>query len=556
MLAHDLQTQVSETDVVVVGAGLAGLCLLWHLRSTGLRVRCIEEGDDVGGTWYWNRYPGARCDVESIDYSFGFSPELEQEWTWTEKYASQAEILRYLQHVADRFDLRRVITFGARVNRARFDEDGARWTVETSSGEQLRTRFLVLASGPLSAVNLPDIDGLEDFAGEWYHTARWPHQPVDFSGRRVGVIGTGSSGIQSIPEIAKQAKELVVFQRTPNFSVPARHAALTPEYVQEIKDTYRERRRVSRTTSSGNPFVRTTEAVFDVDADERERRFQKAWTQGGAATMMYTFGNLVLDRAANDVLADFVRRKIAETVTDPETARKLMPTSHAIGTKRICVDDGYYETFNLEHVTLVDVRAEPIERMVEHGIKTADAEYALDDIVFATGFDAMSGAALRVELTGRGGRTLGEAWADGPRTYLGLTVAGFPNLFLVHGPQSPSTLANMATGTEQQAEWIVRCVQELDAAGITTLEATSEAQEHWTEHTGEVAARTLYPTADSWYTGANIEGKPRGFLVYIAGFANYSARCDNALTNGFDGFAVERSADVAEASGAAREPSS
>ncbi|TVZ02176.1 NAD(P)/FAD-dependent oxidoreductase [Trebonia kvetii] len=524
-----------RVDAVIVGAGVAGMYAIYKLRSTGLSVRCFEAGAGVGGTWYWNRYPGCRCDVESVDYSFSFDPDLEQEWDWSERYATQPEIVRYLNHVADRHDLRSSITFGTRVTSAEFDANAARWLIRTDSGEEVSARFCVLATGSLSAATVPAIPGLAEFTGRWHHTARWPRDGIDFTGRRVGVIGTGSSGIQSSPEIARAAAHLYVFQRSANFSVPASNAPLTAQTRAEVKATYAERRRRCRENGGGSlhePYPRNTLAV---SKEERWAAYERLWNRGGVL-FSKTFPDQLTDRAANDEAVKFFTEKVRATVRDPEVARMLIPTDHPIGAKRICTDSDYYATFNRDNVTLVDIRSAPIERITPTGIRTADAEYRLDDIVFATGFDAMTGALARIDIRGRDGRALRDAWSAGPRTYLGLSVAGFPNMFIVTGPGSPSVLVNMILAAEQHVDWIADAIGHLRKAGMPTIEATADAQESWVEHCNEVADRTLLPLANSWWVGANIPGKPRVFMPFAGGFGAYRQICADVAADGYRGF--------------------
>jgi cyclohexanone monooxygenase len=536
----------SLLDAVIVGAGFAGLYMLHRLRGLGLSARVFEAGEDVGGTWYWNRYPGARCDVESMQYSFSFSEELQQDWRWTERYAAQPEILAYANHVADRFDLRRDIQFGARVKRAAFDEAAGLWRVETGRGDRVSAAFCIMATGCLSAGRVPEILGMADFRGRSYHTGQWPHEGVDFTGQRVGVIGTGSSAIQSIPVIAEQAAHVTVFQRTPNFSVPARNRPMTPEYEQDWKSSYAERRQRARGLRSGVVYDFGDISALAVSAEEREREYSARWQTGGIS-LLAAYNDLVLNRQANDTAAEFVRQQIRSVVRDPAVAERLLPTSHPIGTKRICADTGYYETFNRSNVTLVDLRASPITAVTPGGIATRDNEHALDSIVYATGFDAMTGSLLKAGISGRGGMPLAQKWAEGPRSYLGLMTAGFPNLFTITGPGSPSVLSNMIVSIEQHVDWIADCLAFLRAHGITCMEATPEAEHAWVAHGNEVAHRTLYPQADSWYMGANIEGKPRVFMPYIGGVGAYRETCDAVAANGYEGFRLTRRQQAAAA---------
>ncbi len=524
-------------DAVVVGAGFAGLYMLHRLRGLGLSARVFEAGQGVGGTWYWNRYPGARCDVESMDYSYSFSEELQQEWRWTERYSAQPEILKYANHVADRFGLRRDIQFGTRVTSAVFDESARHWTISTDRGDTVSARFCIMATGCLSDAQVPSFPGRDSFAGKWYHTGRWPHAGVDFSGLRVAVIGTGSSAIQSIPIIARQAAHLFVFQRTPNFSMPAHNAPLDPDYERQVKSNYNEFRRQARESRVGFVVDRSGDSALEVSREERNREYERRWARGGLGfSAAYT--DILTSQEANDTAAEFFRAKIRSIVRDPVLADVLCPSDYPLGTKRLCVDTDYYATFNRDNVTLVDVRKGPIEAITPAGVRTAEAEYAVDAIVFATGFDAMTGALLKIDIRGRGGRTLQQAWAEGPRTYLGIAVAGFPNLFAITGPGSPSVLSNMIVSIEQHVDWIADCLAYLRAHGRATIEATARAQEAWVAHVNEVGHTTLYPRAKSWYMGANIPGKPRIFMPYIGGVGVYREKCAEVAARSYEGFAL------------------
>jgi cyclohexanone monooxygenase len=524
-------------DAVVIGAGFAGLYMLYRLRELGFTVRVYEAGDGVGGTWYWNRYPGARCDSPSFHYAYSFSPELDQEWEWTEFFPSQPEILRYLNHVADRFDLRRDIQFSTRVVAAEYHEAAKRWIVQTDTGERVAANFCITAVGCLSAANLPTLPGQEHFLGAIYHTGRWPHHPVDFTGQRVGVIGTGSTGIQIIPQIAQQAAHLTVFQRTPNYSVPARNRPLTVEEKRQIKATYPQLRQECRHTHDGLS-LRYRPADHSALADtpvERQDKFEEGWRQG-AYVLTRQYNDLTRDLTANTYIADFVRAKIGQIVHDPAVAAMLMPRDHPFGSKRLPLDTDYYETFNRPNVTLVDLRQTPITEMTATGLCTQTAEYALDMLVFATGFDAITGPLLRLSLRGRNGLPLQTKWADGPHTYLGLQTAGFPNLFMITGPGSPSVLTNVPVSIEQHVEWIADCLAYLRTHRFVTIEPSAAAEADWTAHVNEVASQTLYPLANSWYLGSNIPGKPRIFLPYAGGVGVYRQKCDAVAANGYDGF--------------------
>jgi cyclohexanone monooxygenase len=524
-------------DVVVVGAGFAGLYALHRLRGQGLSVRVLERGSGIGGTWFWNRYPGARCDVESLEYSYQFSEALQQEWEWTERYASQPEILRYVEHVADRFDLRRDVQLDTSVESAHFDDGSGRWTLTTAAGERFDARFCIMATGCLSSPNRPDLPGVERFEGETYHTGLWPHEEVDFSGKRVGVVGTGSSAIQSIPLIARQADRLFVFQRTPNYSVPARNAPLDPEVQRRVKADYEGFRRRNAGMGFGLDTRENETSALEVGDEERRREYEARWDAGGLP-FLGAFGDLVFDREANETAAEFLRGKIREIVHDPAVAELLCP-DQVVGCKRLCVDTDYFATFNRPNVTLVDVAAAPIEEITPRGPCTAGREFELDAIVFATGFDAMTGALARIDIRGRDGLPLREKWREGPRAYLGLGVAGFPNLFTVTGPGSPSVLSNMLPSIEQHVNWIADCIAWLGEHGFARIEATPEAEDAWVAHVNEVADLTLYTTCNSWYLGANVPGKPRVFMPYL-GFPLYVERCREVAAKGYEGFSLAR----------------
>ena len=530
-------SRARELDAVIVGAGFAGLYALHRLRGLGLSARVFEAGQGVGGTWYWNRYPGARCDVESMDYSYSFSDDLQQEWQWTERYASQPEILAYINHVADRFDLRRDIQLETRVTAAVFDEATSRWTVETDRGDRVSARCCIMATGCLSDAQVPAFEGFETFAGKWYHTGSWPHDGVDFTGQRVGVIGTGSSAIQSIPIIARQAAHLFVFQRTPNFSVPARNAPMAQDYQARWKANYAEHRREARESRVGFVVERNEISALAVPSEERRREYEARWSRGGLG-FNATFVDLLTSQEANDTAAEFFREKIRGLVRDPALAELLTPRDYPLGTKRLCVDTSYYETYNRANVTLVNVRKAPIEAITPEGVQTRERAYALDSIVFATGFDAMTGALLKIDIRGRDGQTLKEKWVDGPRTYLGISVAGFPNFFAITGPGSPSVLSNMIVSIEQHVDWIAGCLAYLREHGHAAIEATREAEAAWVAHVNEVGNLTLYPRASSWYMGANVPGKPRIFMPYVGGVGTYRQKCDEVAAKGYEGFTL------------------
>ena len=524
-------------DAVVVGAGFAGLYTLHALRQVGLSVHAFEAGDDVGGTWYWNGYPGARCDVESVDYSYSFSDALQQEWTWTERFASREEILAYLRFVADRLDLRRDISLGTRVAAAQYDEAANSWNVRTSRGERISARFCIMATGCLSAATVPHIEGHEEFEGHWLHTGNWPKEVVDLTGRRVGVIGTGSSGIQVIPSIADKVEHLYVFQRTPSFSVPARNAPLDPAFVQKTKTSYAERRMRNRQSAAGYVYDPNFESALEVPDDRRRQEFEFRWQKGGACFLV-AYKDLLLSHDANGAAADFVREKIRRIVRDQRVAEALIPRGYPIGARRLCLDTGYYDTFNRANVTLVDLLEQPIDRIVPEGVRTTRATYPLDVLVFATGFDAMTGPLLAIDIRGRAGMSLRKKWAAGPRTYLGLCVAGFPNLFVVAGPGSPSVLSNVVVSIEQHVEWIAACLRHMQEGSLTMVEAKPENESAWVEHVNALADRTLYPLARSWYSGDNIAGKPRVFMPYVGGVKKYREHCEQVAAQGYQGFVL------------------
>jgi cyclohexanone monooxygenase len=524
-------------DVVIVGAGFAGLYQLHRLRGLGFSARVIEAGDGPGGTWYWNRYPGARCDVESMHYSYSFDADLEQEWEWTERYPTQPEILRYVNHVADRFDLRKDISFETRVTSAHWDDDTSRWTVETDQGDVYDTPFVIMATGCLSQPKPPDFPGLDDFEGDWYHTGAWPHDGVDFTDKRVVVVGTGSTGIQSIPVIAKSAAHLTVLQRTPNFSVPAANGPLPPEEENAIKAEYAKWRQLSRESAFGLAGNVNPESALEVTPESMRANYEERW-EGGGFGMLMAYADLMTNSEANETAAEFVRDKIHGIVEDPATAELLAPKGYPFGSKRLCVDTDYYATFNRDNVELVDISGTPIERITRKGVATGDTEFEADIIVFAIGFDAMTGALFNIDITGREGLSLRTAWADGPQTYLGLQTAGFPNLFMITGPQSPSVLSNMIISIEQHVEWIGDCLSYLREHDIATIEATQEAQDAWVDHTIELGDATLFPLANSWYMGANVPGKKRVFMPYVGGVGLYRERCAEIAANGYEGFAL------------------
>ena len=530
-------TPVKHFDAVVIGAGFSGLYMLYRLRELGLSTRVYEAAEGVGGTWYWNRYPGARCDSPSVHYSYSFSPELEQEWEWTEKFPRQPEILRYLNHVADRFDLRRDIQLNTRVVSAVYDDITTHWRVKTDQGDDVSARYFITAVGCLSTPNLPRFQGLDSFTGQIYHTGQWPHEGVDFTGKRVGVIGTGSTGIQVIPQVARQATSVTVFQRTPNYSLPARNRPLTAEEEASIKANYRTLRQTDRESPAGLTIKYNPQSALEVTPEERQKTFEERWELGGLQ-VLGAFSDIAINLESNTYMADFVRAKIGETVQNPDVARLLMPHDHPIGSKRICIDTGYYETYNRDNVSLVDVRTSPIEEITPTGLRTQDNEYELDAIVFATGFDAMTGALFKMDIRGKHGQVLKEKWAVGPRTYLGVMTAGFPNLFIITGPGSPSVLSNMPVSIEQHVEWISDCLHYMIEHRFTRIEPKGEAEDTWVAHVNEVANLTLFPRANSWYLGANIPGKPRIFMPYVGGVGNYRVKCQEIAAAGYEGFAL------------------
>ncbi|GHF36327.1 cyclohexanone monooxygenase [Amycolatopsis bartoniae] len=534
-----MDTTTTDYDVCVIGAGFAGMYMLKKLRELGLRTHVFERGDDVGGTWYWNRYPGARCDVESLFYCYSFDDELQQEWTWSERYPAQPEILAYCRHVADRYDLRRDISFGTPVESVVYDEVAGLWNLRTGAGQRVRARWVITAVGCLSASQVPRFPGLDDFRGQWFHTGQWPHEPVDFVGQRVAVIGTGSSGIQAIPAIARTARQLTVFQRTPNFSVPAHNGPLDPGTQERVKAEYAKLRAEARVSPGGTIAHPTGKKALDLGEDERRAELDRRWADGGSA-FLSAFADTMVDEAANRISADYVRDQIRRIVKDPATAELLCPRDHPIGSKRICVDTGYYETYNRDNVRLVDVRANPIERITEHGVRVGGVDHEVDAIVFATGYDAMTGPLTRLNIRGVGGQSLADSWSEGPRTYLGLAVPGFPNLFTITGPGSPSVLSNMVVSIEQHVEWIAGHLDHLRRNDLRRSEADPEAARQWTEHVDEVARHTLYPQAASWYMGANVPGKPRVFMPYVGGVGAYREICDGVAAEGYKGFQLSR----------------
>ena len=537
-----------DVEAVVIGAGFSGLYMLHRLRNVmGLTVRLFEVGDGVGGTWYWNRYPGARSDSDSYVYCYSFDEDLLQKWTWSERYPEQHEIRAYLEHVAERFDLNRDITLGTRVTAAAFDEETGTWTVRTDTGEAVRTRYLITGVGALSTSNIPDFPGIDSFRGDSYHTGQWPHEGVDFTGQRVGVIGTGASGVQAVPLIARQATDLTVFQRTANYIVPARNGPVDPEVIAARKRDYQGIWNRVRASYFGFELNFIEKGALEASPEERERELMARWEQGGFGIWLGSYVDIFFNDEANATVREFLHDRIRETVDDPETAELLIPKGYPFGCKRNPLDSGYFETFNLPHVHLVDVKSNPIAAITEQGVRLEDGtEYALDAIVYATGFDAMTGPLNAIDIRGRGGQLLRDKWAEGPRTYLGLTSAGFPNLFMITGPQSPSVLSNMPVSIEQHVEFIGRIIGDMRARGAETIEPTRQAEDAWVAHNQELAEATLFPTADTWYMGANIPGKPRVFLPHLGFVGPYRQKCDEVAANGYEGFVFD-GAQLAEA---------
>lgn len=525
-------------DAVVIGAGFSGLYMLHRLREAGFSTRVYETAEDVGGVWYWNRYPGARCDSESIYYNYTFSEELFKEWSWSSRFAEQPEILEYLRFVADKLDLRRDIQFNTRVEGAHYNEPDNKWDIYLSDGTHVTAKYFITGIGCLSASNVPNIKGLDRFEGEWYHTGKWPHEEVDFKGKRVGVIGTGSSGIQAIPVIAEDAGHLTVFQRTPQYSTPANNHPLDPEFIKQTKERYHEMKRKMRTYPSGLGVTHVRESAIADSPEERQKVYEQAWERGGL-DFQFTYADIASNPESNETACEFIRSKIKEIVKDPEVAEKLMP-SYYYTTKRPVMDTNYFETFNRDNVLLVDVKADPIVEITPKGIRTEKQAYELDMIVFATGYDAMTGALFKIDIRGKDGISLKEKWENGAkvRTHLGLATSGFPNMFMITGPESPSVLVNMPSAVEQHVEWIFDCIEYLRAKHLETIEATVEAEESWSKHCQEVANATLFPQTDSWYTGKNIEGKPAGFLIYVGGLTSYREKCDDVAKKGYKGFTL------------------
>ncbi|WP_116135120.1 flavin-containing monooxygenase [Trinickia diaoshuihuensis] len=539
------QKQQDAFDVIIVGAGVAGLYMLHRAKQAGLSARLFDAADGIGGTWYWNRYPGARVDIESFEYSYSFSPELEQEWHWTERYASQPELLRYFEHVAQRFELYPHIQLGTRIDSAVYDEARGQWAIATQTGQTYRARFCVMATGCLSAPKVPDIPGYGSFRGDCYFTSRWPHEPVELAGKRIGVIGTGSSAIQFTPVAAQVAAHLTVFQRTPNYSIPLRNRPMDLDYEKRMKAGYEQLRRMQWRSPGGfvlvggEPRLPLTTSALAVSAEERLSEFEARWQAGGLC--LYTcYPDLMTSKEANETLAEFVRAKIREKVVNPAVAEKLTPRNHPILTKRLCADSGYFETFNRDNVTLVDLQETPIETITERGIRVGGREIELDVIVFATGFDAVTGALLNIDIRGRRGQSLRAAWQDGPKTYLGLMSADFPNLFNVAGPGSTASLSSAIPCDEHQIDLVMRLItRSRNGGGAGIVEPTHAAQDAWTERIQAIAAKTLIHESNSWYVGANVPGKPRVVLLDLEGFSAYIDVCDGIIARDYEGFVFE-----------------
>jgi cyclohexanone monooxygenase len=524
-----------QFDVVIIGAGFSGLYAVHKLRQTH-KVVCLEAGDGVGGTWYWNRYPGARVDIKSVEYSYGFDEGLQQEWEWPEVFSAQPDLERYANHVADRFDLRTHIRLSTTVASLKFDESTDRWHVQTADGGRLVCKHIVAATGALSAPNTPDWPGREDFRGEIYHTSRWPEEPLDLTDKRVGIIGTGSTAIQAAPILAEQCKHLTVFQRTPAYSMPSGNRPMDPEHERDWKDNYADRRAQMLDTYGVSIIDYPAKSAHEYSPQEQREILEAGWNSKSAFQLMVAFTDVMTDRAANEVVCEFARSKIREMVKDPETAEKLCPKDYPLGAKRLCIDNGYYEMFNRENVSLVDVKDTPIEAFTAHGLRTADASYDLDVIVTATGFDAVTGALTRIEIEGVDGTKLTDKWRDGPTSYFGYMVAGFPNFFMVHGPLTPAALAQMITAGEWQVDFIAGMIKDLESEGFSRIDTTSEAEQSWAAEVDGAAAHTVYDQAQSWYNGKNIDGKKGGFMIYVGGFPRYCELSTNAVRNGYEGF--------------------
>ena len=531
---------MENVDAVIVGAGFSGLYLLHRLRKAGFSTRVFERGGGVGGTWYWNRYPGARCDVESLQYSYSFDEQLQQEWHWPEKFSAQPDILAYANHVADRFDLKKDIEFNTEVKVGCFDEKSSSWKITTSKGEKVTARFFIMATGCISTTQVPSIKGLNNYKGNTYHTGNWPHEEVNFAGQNIAVIGTGSSGIQSIPVLAEQANNLTVFQRTPNYSIPSQNEPMTNKYEQSWKDVYTARRKEMRYSAHGSLKDLNNVPALSVDEEQRQKLYSERWAIGGTG-FLGAFNDLLTNADANYTAAEFVRQQIKKIVEDQETAEILCPTTYPIGTKRICIDTGYFETYNRKNVKLIDISKRPIQRLVSNGIVANEQLYVFDSIIFATGFDAMTGSLFNVDIKGRKGIALRDKWNAGPKTYLGLMSASFPNLFMITGPGSPSVKSNMIMSIEQHVDLVTDTLLRMRSEGLSVVEPELAAENSWVEHVQEVANKTLFPRANSWYMGANIPGKPRLFMPYIGGVGVYREICEEIVADNYRGFKFEKS---------------
>ena len=534
--------QVAEFDAIIVGAGFSGLYMLHSLRGLGLSARVLERGGGVGGTWYWNRYPGARCDSESVYYMFSdrMSREILDEWNWSERYAAQPEILRYLEFVTDKMDLRKDIQFNAKVTAAAYDAGSNRWDVTLEDGGTMSARFLITAVGCLSATNTPKFPGIETFEGPSYHTGAWPHEGADLAGKRVAVIGTGATAVQAVPEIAKQAAHVYVFQRTPNYDIPGRNKPLQADYAARVKANYPDLWQKARLSGFGLPYEVEQRSAVDFTPEERQPIFEAAWAKGGFYMGLETFSDYLVNKESNDTVSEFIRGKIREMIKDPAVGELLAPKDHPFFTKRPPLENGYYESFNRDNVTLLDARSVPIEEITPRGVRTGEREYEVDAIVYATGFDAMTGTLFGMGIAGRDGLRLRDKWADGPRTYLGLTTHGFPNLFVITGPQSPSVLSNMPVAIEQNVEWIAGLIEYMRAHDLDVAEPGREAEESWVAHHDEVAAATLLLGTDSWWVGANIPGKPRTLYPYVGGVGPFRAICQEVADKGYEGLVLTR----------------
>ncbi|MEC7202394.1 MAG: NAD(P)/FAD-dependent oxidoreductase [Pseudomonadota bacterium] len=540
------QQRETTVDAVIVGAGFSGLYLLHRFRKLGLTTRVLERGGGVGGTWYWNRYPGARCDVESMQYSYSFDAELQQEWHWPEKFSAQPDILAYANHVADRFDLRKDIDFDVEVKAAHFNETTRRWRIETDKKDKITAQFFVMATGCISTAQTPNIEGLDNYQGNTYHTGNWPHEKIDFTGQRIAVIGTGSSGIQAIPVLAEEAAHVTVFQRTPNYSIPSQNEPMTSDYEASWKEKYPTLREEMRYTGHGSMKDLNDKSAMSVDEEERQETYKKRWAIGGAG-FLTSFNDLLFSQESNDTASEFVRNQIRRIVKNPETAELLAPKTYPIGTKRICIDSGYFQTYNRENVDLVDISEKPIQRITREGLIVNGREFEFDSIVFATGFDAMTGTLFNVDIRGRNDLALKEKWYAGPRTYLGLMSEAFPNLFMITGPGSPSVKSNMLVSIEQHVDFVTESIIYMRELGLEMMEPDVAAEDDWVDHVQEAANKTLFPRANSWYMGANIPGKPRLFMPYIGGVGTYRRICEEVVADNYKGFRFEAETAAAAA---------